>query len=77
MRTGLLVKKIGMTRRFDDSGVHLPITVLKLDNVQVVALRTEDTDGYNAVQMGWGKAKVKNVSRAMETFLTFALPQPI
>ena len=65
MRTGLLVKKIGMTRRFDDNGVHLPITVLKLDNVQVVALRTEGTDGYNAVQMGWGSAKVKNVSKAM------------
>ena len=76
MRTGLLVQKIGMTRRFDDSGVHLPITVLKLDNVQVVAQRTEDTDGYNAVQMGWGKAKVKNVSRAMSGHFAKAKVEP-
>ena len=76
MRTGLLVKKIGMTRRFDDNGVHLPITVLKLDNVQVVALRTEGTDGYNAVQMGWGTAKVKNVSRAMSGHFAKAKVEP-
>ena len=76
MRTGLLVKKIGMTRRFDDSGVHLPITVLKLDTVQVVAQRTKDTDGYNAVQMGWGKAKVKNVSRAMSGHFAKAKVEP-
>lgn len=76
MRTGLLVKKIGMTRRFDDNGVHLPITVLKLDNVQVVALRTEGTDGYTAVQMGWGTAKVKNVSRAMSGHFAKAKVEP-
>ena len=76
MRTGLLVQKIGMTRRFDDSGVHLPITVLKLDTVQVVAQRTKDTDGYNAVQMGWGKAKVKNVSRAMSGHFAKAKVEP-
>ena len=76
MRTGLLVKKIGMTRRFDESGAHLPITVLTLDNVQVVALRTDDTDGYNAVQMGWGKAKVKNVSRAMSGHFAKAKVEP-
>ncbi len=76
MRTGLLVKKIGMTRRFNDSGVHLPITVLKLDNVQVVAQRTIDKDGYNAIQMGWGKAKVKNVSRAMGGHFAKAKVEP-
>jgi large subunit ribosomal protein L3 len=63
MRTGLLAKKLGMTRIFRDDGTHVPVTVLHLDDVQVVTARTEEKDGYTAVQLGWGKAKVKNVSR--------------
>ena len=63
MRTGLLAKKLGMTRIFRDDGTHVPVTVLHLDDVRVVAARTQDTDGYNAVQLGWGHAKVKNVSK--------------
>ena len=63
MRTGLLAKKLGMTRIFRDDGTHVPVTVLHLDNVQVVAARTTERDGYAAVQLGWGKAKVKNVTK--------------
>ncbi len=63
MRTGLLAKKLGMSRLFKDDGTHVPVTVLHLDQVQVVAARTQETDGYTAVQLGWGKAKVKNVSQ--------------
>ena len=63
MRTGLLARKLGMTRLFRDDGTHVPVTVLHLDEVQVVAARTEEKDGYTAVQLGWGKAKVKNVSQ--------------
>ncbi len=63
MRTGLLAKKVGMTRIFRDDGTHVPVTVLHLDNVQVVAARTEEKNGYTAVQLGWGQAKVKNVSK--------------
>src|ERR1700742_3286679 len=63
LRTGLLAKKLGMTRIFKDDGTHVPVTVLHLDQVQVVASRTQEKDGYNAVQIGWGKAKVKNVSQ--------------
>ena len=63
MRTGLLAKKLGMTRIFRDDGTHVPVTVLYLDALQVVAQRTVEKDGYAAVQLGWGKAKVKNVSR--------------
>jgi large subunit ribosomal protein L3 len=63
MRTGLLAKKLGMTRLFRDDGTHVPVTVLHLDGLQVVAARTEEKDGYTAVQLGWGKAKVKNVSQ--------------
>ncbi|WP_428542795.1 50S ribosomal protein L3 [Rhodopila sp.] len=63
MRTGLLAKKLGMTRIFKDDGSHVPVTVLHLDQLQVVATRTEAKDGYSAVQLGWGKAKVKNVTQ--------------
>ena len=64
MRTGLLAQKLGMTRIFTADGNHVPVTVLKVDNCQVVAVRTEDKDGYTAVQLGVGTAKVKNVSKA-------------
>ncbi|MBN9562034.1 MAG: 50S ribosomal protein L3 [Alphaproteobacteria bacterium] len=63
MRTGLLAKKLGMTRLFKDDGSHVPVTVLHLDEVQVVATRTQEKDGYSAVQLGWGRAKVKNVTQ--------------
>ena len=59
MRTGLVAQKVGMTRVFNDAGEHVPVTVLKLDTVQVVAVRTEEKNGYNAVQLGIGKGKVK------------------
>jgi large subunit ribosomal protein L3 len=63
MRTGLLAKKLGMTRLFKDDGTHVPVTVLHVDDVQVVAARTQAHDGYDAVQLGWGHAKVKNVTK--------------
>jgi large subunit ribosomal protein L3 len=63
MRTGLVARKLGMTRIFKDDGTHVPVTVLHLDQVQVVAAKTPEKDGYSAVQIGWGKAKVKNVSQ--------------
>ncbi|HEY7577544.1 MAG TPA: 50S ribosomal protein L3 [Acetobacteraceae bacterium] len=62
-RTGLLARKLGMTRIFRDDGTHVPVTVLQLDGLQVVAQRTAEKDGYDAVQLGWGKAKVKNVTQ--------------
>ena len=63
MRTGLIAKKLGMTRIFRDDGTHVPVTVLHLDEVQVVDVRTEERDGYTALQLGFGKAKVKNVTQ--------------
>ncbi len=65
MRTGVIARKVGMSRIFTDDGAHVPVTVLQLDNCQVVAVKTTETDGYNAVQLGVGVAKVKNVSKAM------------
>ncbi len=64
MRTGLIARKLGMTRIFREDGTHVPVTVLHLDAVQVVDARTEARDGYNAVQLGTTLAKVKNVSKA-------------
>jgi len=63
MRTGLLAQKVGMTRVFDGEGSHVPVTVLKVEECQVVAVRTEEKDGYDAVQLGVGRAKVKNVTK--------------
>jgi large subunit ribosomal protein L3 len=75
-RTGLLAKKLGMTRIFRDDGSHVPVTVLHLDGLQVVAARTEETDGYTAVQLGWGKAKVKNVAKSNRGHFAKAKVEP-
>jgi large subunit ribosomal protein L3 len=64
MRTGLIAQKLGMTRIFAEDGSHVPVTVLKVDTCQVVDVRTQEKHGYNAVQLGVGRAKVKNVSKA-------------
>ncbi|TKD53356.1 50S ribosomal protein L3 [Sphingomonas baiyangensis] len=63
MRTGVIAKKLGMTRLFRDDGRHVPVTVLALEDVQVVAQRTADRDGYVAVQIGAGSAKAKNTAK--------------
>ncbi|GEQ99185.1 50S ribosomal protein L3 [Iodidimonas gelatinilytica] len=65
MRTGLIAKKMGMTRVFDAAGRHVPVTVLQIEDCQVVSQRTADRDGYSALQVGAGKAKVKNVTAPM------------
>jgi large subunit ribosomal protein L4 len=76
MRTGLIAKKLGMTRLFRDDGTHVPVTVLHLDQVQVVAARRQATDGYDAVQLGWGRAKVKNVSQPNKGHFAKAKVEP-
>jgi large subunit ribosomal protein L3 len=65
MRSGVIARKVGMTRVFDDNGLHVPVTVLKLDNVQVVAVRGKEKDGYTALQLGAGLAKAKNTTKPM------------
>jgi large subunit ribosomal protein L3 len=64
MRTGVITQKVGMTRLFLDDGRHVPVTVLKLDGCQVVSTRTDEKDGYTAVQLGSGFAKAKRLSKA-------------
>jgi large subunit ribosomal protein L3 len=63
-RTGVIAEKIGMTRIFDEFGQSLPVTVLRIDNLQVVAQRTKERDGYTAVQLGCGKAKAHRTNKA-------------
>ena len=63
MRTGVIAKKMGMTRLFGDDGRHVPVTVLQIEALQVVARREIDRDGYTAVQLGAGSAKAKNVAK--------------
>ena len=63
MRTGVIAKKVGMTRLFQADGRHVPVTVLELEGLQVVGRREADRDGYTAVQLGAGKAKAKNVAK--------------
>lgn len=65
MRTGVIAKKLGMSRYYTDDGFHIPVTLLKLEECQVVAVKTEELDGYNAVQLGSGSVKVKNVSKPL------------
>jgi large subunit ribosomal protein L3 len=76
MRTGLVAQKLGMTRIFAEDGNHVPVTVLKVEECQVVAVRTEEKNGYNAVQLGVGKAKVKNVSKAQRGHFAKAKVEP-
>src|ERR1700691_980624 len=76
MRTGLIAKKLGMSRVFTDEGNHVPVTVLRVDNCQVVAHRTQERDGYTALQLGVGAAKVKNVSKPMRGHFAAAKVEP-
>jgi len=76
MRSGVIAQKVGMTRIFTDAGEHVPVTVLKVDSCQVVAHRTKEKNGYTALQVGVGKAKVKNVSKAERGRFAVAQVEP-
>jgi large subunit ribosomal protein L3 len=76
MRTGLIAKKMGMTRLFQPDGRHVPVTVLSLEGCQVVAQRTADRDGYTAVQLGAGDIKTKNVNKAQRGHFAKAEVEP-
>jgi large subunit ribosomal protein L3 len=76
MRAGVITQKLGMTRVYTESGEQVPVTVLKLDNCQVVAQRTEEKNGYSAVQIGVGLAKVKRTGKAMRGHFAAAQVEP-
>ncbi|OAN53811.1 50S ribosomal protein L3 [Paramagnetospirillum marisnigri] len=76
MRSGLIAQKVGMTRIFTADGTHVPVTVLKVDTCQVVSTRSVEKDGYVAVQLGAGTAKVKNVSKPARANFAKAKVEP-
>jgi large subunit ribosomal protein L3 len=76
MRTGVIAKKLGMTRFFDEDGAHVPVTVLSLEGCQVTAQRTKDKDGYVALQLGAGTKKAKNESKALRGHFGKAQVEP-
>ena len=76
LRSGVIAKKVGMTRLFMEDGKQVPVTVLQLDKLQVVAQRTMDKDGYTAVQLGAGSAKAKRTSQAMRGHFSAAKVEP-
>lgn len=76
MRSGVIAKKLGMTRLFLEDGRQVPVTVLQLDNLQVVAQRTADRDGYTAVQLGAGTAKAKRTTAGMRGHFARANVEP-
>ncbi len=76
LRSGVIAKKVGMTRLFMEDGKQIPVTVLQLDKLQVVAQRTNDKDGYSAVQLGAGTAKAKRTSQAMRGHFAAAKVEP-
>ncbi len=76
MRTGVIAKKMGMTRLFQDDGRHVPVTVLSLEGCQVVSIRNQETDGYVALQLGAGTAKAKNVAKPQRGHFAKAQVEP-
>ncbi len=77
MRTGVIAKKVGMTRLFQDDGRHVPVTVLALEGCTVVAHKTMETDGYSAVQLGAGDVKVKNLTKQVRGHYAKANVEPM
>jgi large subunit ribosomal protein L3 len=75
-RTGLVALKMGMTRLFNDAGDQVPVTVLKVDECRVISHLTVETNGYTALQLGFGTAKVKNVSKAVRGHFAKAKVEP-
>src|SRR4051812_6266356 len=76
MRTGLIAKKLGMTNIYSEDGQQVPVTVLQVENCQVVAKITKEKNGYTAVQLGVGQARAKNTSKAMRGHFAKAKVEP-
>jgi len=76
MRSGVIAQKVGMTRVYNDAGEHVPVTVLRMESCQVVAQRTVEKNGYVAVQVGSGVAKVKNTSKSLRGHFAAANVEP-
>ena len=76
MRTGLIAKKLGMSRIFEMDGTHVPVTVLQVNGLEVVAVKTKEKDGYTSVQLGCGSIKTKNLTKPMKGYFASAKVEP-
>ncbi|MBQ9235751.1 MAG: 50S ribosomal protein L3 [Alphaproteobacteria bacterium] len=76
MRTGLIAKKLGMSRIFEVDGTHVPVTVLQVNGLEVVAVKTKEKDGYTSVQLGCGDIKAKNLTKPMKGYFASAKVEP-
>ena len=68
MRCGLVARKLGMSRIFNENGEHVPVTVLRIEDLEVLSIKSVDKDGYNAVQLGFSNKKPKNISKPLRGF---------
>ena len=69
MRCGVIARKLGMSRIFSDDGEHVPVSVLRIEDVEVLSVKSVDKDGYNAVQLGFSNKKLKIYLSLLEVFL--------
>ena len=76
MRCGVIARKLGMSRIFNDEGKHIPVTVLRLEDVEVLSIKLDEKDGYNAVQLGFCNKKPKNVSKPLKGFFAKSKSMP-
>ena len=76
MRCGLIARKLGMSRLFNENGDHVPVTVLKIEDLEVLSIKSVDKDGYNAVQLGFSNKKPKNISKPLRGFFAKSKSEP-
>ena len=76
MRCGVIARKLGMSRVFNDKGEHVPVTVLRLEDVEVLSTRSIEKDGYTAVQLGFNNKKLKNINKPLKGFFAKAKSEP-
>ena len=76
MRCGVVVRKLGMSRIFDDNGNHVPVTILKMEDVEVLSTKSVEKDGYIALQVGFNNRKPKNFSKPLRGFFAKSKSEP-
>ena len=76
MRCGVIARKLGMSRLFNDDGEHVPVTVLRIEDVEVLSVKSIEKDGYNSVQLGFSNKKSKNISKPLRGFFAKAKAEP-
>ena len=76
MRCGLIARKLGMSRVFDDNGEHIPVTILRIEDLEVLSIKSADKEGYNAVQLGFCNKKSKNISKPLKGHFSKAKSEP-